>query len=68
MNLDVENFTFSETGPGHLKDTAGTPSEVSILVKESLSLVFPDPGIPEIIMTLALSAGPYLSFSIKICV
>jgi hypothetical protein len=66
MNFVVENLTCSEMGPGVLKDATGIPSVDSIFVRESVNLVFPDPGIPETIITLDLSTGPYLSFSIMI--
>ena len=52
MNLEVENFTFSETFPGALKAKVGTPSADNYLVNDSLNLDFPEPGMPETIMIL----------------
>jgi len=68
MNLAVLNLTYSVTGPGVLKATAGSPSDANIFVKDSVNLVFPVPGMPETIITLALSIGPYFNLSTISCV
>lgn len=66
MNLEVENFTFSETCPGALKAKEGTPSADNCFVNDSLNLVLPEPGIPETMMILLFPWGsPTFIFSTK---
>ncbi len=64
MNLVVENLRFSEMWPGALKETAGRPSAVSNFVSDSASLDFPEPGIPETMITFDLPSV-YFTFSTR---
>lgn len=67
MNFDVENLIFSEICPGDLNAKEGTPSAENYFVNDSLSLVFPEPGMPETMIILLLPYGsPTFNFSTSI--